>query len=168
MTRTPRGESCVQYHLAEANIMLLGVAKLVDKSTMVSFGLRDEENCAEHRVGREYILKRKKDVYIMDLVVVPPRRDNAHIMDLEVVPPRRDNARACSRQEATPPPRVSCNYPELRCLARRGETEGRSHQRIRCFAGRRGAAGRPYGHKNGGGLVAIRRRRQQRISLART
>ena len=59
--------------VAEVDKVLLSVAKIVDKGNFVQFGPTPEQCFIQNiKSGKRMSLQRRRDVYVMGLVVIPP------------------------------------------------------------------------------------------------
>ena len=70
---TEQGPTELTCSVAEVDKILLSVAKIVDKGNLVHFGPTPEQCYIQHiKTGKKMRVQRRRDVYVMDLDVIPP------------------------------------------------------------------------------------------------
>ena len=71
--RTELGPTELTCSVAEVDKILLSVAKIVDKGNLVQFGPSPEQCFIQSiKTGKQMRVQRRRDVYVMDLDVIPP------------------------------------------------------------------------------------------------
>ena len=72
---TESGPTSMTCAVAEVDKVLLSVAKIVDKGNVVQFGPTPEQCFVQNiKTGKKMSVARRRDVFVMDMEVIPPDR----------------------------------------------------------------------------------------------
>ena len=103
--KTEQGPAELTCSVAEVDKVLLSVANIVDKGNMVQFGPTAEHCFIQNiKIGKRMSLDRRRDVYVMDLEVIPPTAVPSRMKTLAAVSAWEQKASPSggSRQAARP------------------------------------------------------------------